>query len=33
VLSLLDAEMRVAMSLTGCTRVCDITSDILVEQD
>jgi L-lactate dehydrogenase (cytochrome) len=33
VLSLLDAEMRVAMSLAGCTRVCDITSDILVEQD
>jgi L-lactate dehydrogenase (cytochrome) len=32
VLSLIEAEMRVAMSLTGCTRVRDITSDILVGQ-
>jgi L-lactate dehydrogenase (cytochrome) len=30
VLSLIEAEMRVAMSLTGCTRVADISSEILV---
>jgi L-lactate dehydrogenase (cytochrome) len=30
VLALIEAEMRVAMSLTGCTRVRDITGDLLV---
>lgn len=30
VLNLIEAEMRVAMTLTGCTRVEDITRDILV---
>jgi len=31
VLSLIEAEMRVAMSLTGATSIADITSDILVD--
>jgi L-lactate dehydrogenase (cytochrome) len=30
VLALLEAEMRVAMALTGCTRVRDVTRDMLV---
>jgi L-lactate dehydrogenase (cytochrome) len=30
VLKLIDAEMRIAMTLTGCTRIEDITADILV---
>ena len=30
ILALIEAEMRVAMSLTGCTTIRDITSDILV---
>ena len=30
VLSLIEAEMRVAMSLTGCTRVRDINNELLV---
>ena len=29
VLKLIQAEMRVAMALTGCTRVADISGDIL----
>jgi L-lactate dehydrogenase (cytochrome) len=32
VLTLIEAEMRVAMSLTGCTRVRDITGDMLLVQ-
>lgn len=32
VLALIEAEMRVAMSLTGCTRVRDITGDMLLVQ-
>jgi len=31
-LKLFEAEMRVAMALTGVTRVTDITRDCLVEQ-
>jgi len=31
VLHLFEAEMKVAMSLTGCTSVCDINRDILVK--
>jgi L-lactate dehydrogenase (cytochrome) len=30
VLALIEAEMRVAMALTGCTRIRDISSDMLV---
>ena len=33
ILALIEAEMRVAMSLTGCTTIRDITSDILVPPD
>ena len=29
VLRLIEAEMRVAMALTGCTRISDIGRDIL----
>jgi L-lactate dehydrogenase (cytochrome) len=31
VLQLLQAEMRVAMALTGCTRVADIDRNVLVD--
>ncbi|MDF7777937.1 alpha-hydroxy-acid oxidizing protein, partial [Sphingomonas sp. AOB5] len=30
-LQLIDAEMRIAMALTGCTRIADIGRDILVD--
>lgn len=29
VLSLMEAEMRVALSLTGCTRIRDVSGEIL----
>ena len=32
VLELIEAEMRVAMALTGCTRIDQITRDALVER-
>lgn len=31
VLTLIDAEMRVAMALTGCTRISDLDRDVLAE--
>jgi isopentenyl diphosphate isomerase/L-lactate dehydrogenase-like FMN-dependent dehydrogenase len=32
-LRLIEAEMRVAMSLTGATGIADITTDILADQN